>query len=357
MALVKSTPFAAFPHITELEDGRIVEMCCPHCKGNARARSPNYYFEGLGGMWIHVTRIHTKKMTKEQYLASPGLRVLSQAEIDAIAAGDWKNHIVKRIVVTKDGHDAKQVGEKKDMPILHYPIITIDKHGTYKQLACKFCQGNAQTRAGEDRRADDQKGVLAFYQGRLAIRSHVAQTHGDEVRALGVTTVSLDWVLDNCGTTISKASFDVLRKDIHLRNIAKVKAAVQSKDEMKTRNGKRKIAQVETDGDNDEMVSAHPTGLFPPPQVQFEEGGSIVMTTNNQDHKAGVNTSQYQEGEEDEEDEVESGGEEYEEQVDEDDADDSDGVQDRDMDDDEDAEEDDEDAEEDDEDVEEDEGV
>lgn len=219
---IESTPFAAFPHIVALSDGRVVEICCPYCNGNARARSPFPYFEGVDGMISHTSSIHKgTKLTGKEYLASPSLRCFSQEEMGAIEAGSWKHIIIKRVVAGKKGEAPRDIKEKENIPIPFYLIITTRSDGSYIQVECKFCRGNAQTRHSLDRKHVNK---LAFFRGAKGLRSHIVQAHREQLKTLGLNDVDVKWVKENCGHMVDKDWVEDLMEDVAVSEIPMIKA-------------------------------------------------------------------------------------------------------------------------------------
>lgn len=221
MSAIVSTPWPlAFPHIVKLDDGRIVELCCPHCKGNARSRSPNGFLDGAQGLLNHVARIHKEASSVnnlKQLLSPENLRVLTAEEVTQIGGGNYSAIIVKRKVAKQGKKDSKLVTQNPVVPIAHYPMIALDKEGNYVQLACKVCNGNAQTKTGAKGRTSATGGTkLEFFSGVRAIVLHIGQAH--DVKA------SHDWVLENCGTILDDQTVALLKADVACGLIQKVKA-------------------------------------------------------------------------------------------------------------------------------------
>ena len=223
MATVTSIPFAAFSHIALLSDGRVVELSCPICNGNARADSPNYFFNGTKAVLSHISRIHETSTIKTtgDLLASPALRVLANDEYDAIFRGEHTSIIVKRTASNVDGAAAKTKTQKADMPIPHYPNVILTKDGRYLQLNCVFCEANAQTKRGGPRFSTSRTDNIEFFKGTHGMLGHIVNAHKSK---LGGKTTTLEWVVENCGEELCQESVDVLEADTLCSLLDMVKA-------------------------------------------------------------------------------------------------------------------------------------
>lgn len=169
-----------YPHII-LYNGDYYELACPLCDGNARGDSPHKYFSQAKGFVQHINKKHDidGTISVHEFITNYDHRELTDEEVALIRAGYGSSVIERKPMNTKmDGKKAQvKVAHDESAPIEAYPMVVKKKDGTYIELACCFCDGNARTARGANGMKDPK---LVFLTGPNGLLSHISQSHKEE---------------------------------------------------------------------------------------------------------------------------------------------------------------------------------
>ena len=198
-------PFVYYPHIV-FYNNQYKEVCCPVCDGNCRGDSAHDPMAGPKAFTIHLGTTHsTSNRSIYDLLEHSNLRVLTANEVQQILDGDGESVIQRKKVAKVDGQQAQVV--QHGAPIPHYPTVVKLENGTYDELHCGVCKGNARIVKG-GHGASNPKHI--FLVGMKGVGSHISQMH----KTKNVTWKE-EWVKKHCDVKIlDDEMVQKLKKDV-----------------------------------------------------------------------------------------------------------------------------------------------